>query len=324
MKKTFTKHLLLFFVWFSFSTEAQSLLQKMPFSGKNLGNLEAYIHLPKNPQTVKNRPLVVVLHGCNQTALAIARQSGWCELADEYNFLTIFPQQKASNNPNLCFNWFRENDAHGDKGEASSVREMIEFAQKEYGTDPKQVFVYGVSAGAMLSASLLTMYPTEFKAGAVLAGGPFVPGQKATERMKSLTSKNNRQQTDWVGPVKNYLPNTQQWPQLVVLHGQKDLVVSPENATMLVQQWLTLNELVLENKTYSSGFAANELVDKTVYRNADGMARVILYEFADLGHALPVDPGNLPNQGGQTGFFAVDKNFFSTYYIAQDWGLIPF
>jgi feruloyl esterase len=324
MIKTFSKSLLFLFAWFSFSGQAQSLLQRMPFEGKNPGNLEGFIHLPKNPKSVKDRPLVVVLHGCNQTALAIARQSGWCELADEYNFLTIYPQQKAGNNPNLCFNWFREADAHGDKGEAASVREMIEFAQKEYGTDPKQVYIYGVSAGAMLSASLLTMYPAEFKAGAVLAGGPFVPSQKTAERMKSLSSKNNRAQTDWVGPVKNYLPNTQEWPQLVVLHGQKDMVVSPENAKVLVEQWLSLNTLDPENKTYSSGFAANDLVDKTVYLSADGMARVILYEFAELGHALPIDPGKAPNQGGQTGFFAVDKDFFSTFYIAQDWGLIPF
>jgi len=41
----------------------------------------------------------------------------------------------------------------------------------------------------------------------------------------------------------------------------------------------------------------------------------------EIGHALPIDPGPIPLQGGQKGVFAVDKDFFSTYYILLDFGL---
>jgi hypothetical protein len=41
-----------------------------------------------------------------------------------------------------------------------------------------------------------------------------------------------------------------------------------------------------------------------------------------LGHELMVDPGEGSKQGGKTGLFSKDKDFFSTYWIASKFGLI--
>ena len=35
-----------------------------------------------------------------------------------------------------------------------------------------------------------------------------------------------------------------------------------------------------------------------------------------------INPGDAITQGGETGTFAVDKDFHSTYWIAVDFGLI--
>jgi hypothetical protein len=42
-----------------------------------------------------------------------------------------------------------------------------------------------------------------------------------------------------------------------------------------------------------------------------------------MGHFIPVDPGTLPYQGGEKTMYTTDKDFFSTYFIACDFGLIP-
>ncbi len=320
MKFCFPFFLFLFFTP-NPSFNAKSLLEKVNKFGNNPGKLDLFVHPPKNLESVKGRSLVVVLHGCNQTALAIAKQSGWCDLADTFQFMTIFPQQRSANNPNLCFNWFREADAYGEEGEAASVRAMIEYTCRTYGLDSQSVFVYGVSAGAMMTSSLLTMHPNEFKAGAVLAGGPFIPGLSAIERMKIFSSKRNLENTDWVVPVRNFSPSNKSWPKLLVLHGQRDFVVSPENAKILKQQWLDLNGVNTPNVIVEDAFSGNPLVQKSSFLNTENNVVVILYEMQEIGHALPIDPGPLPKQGGQKGVFAVDKDFFSTYYILKDFGL---
>ncbi|RYG28589.1 MAG: hypothetical protein EON93_18310, partial [Burkholderiales bacterium] len=70
--------------------------------------------------------LVVVLHGCTQTAAAYDLGSGWSQLAEEKGFAVLFPEQQRSNNANLCFNWFEPGDIRRDNGEAASVKQMID------------------------------------------------------------------------------------------------------------------------------------------------------------------------------------------------------
>jgi hypothetical protein len=50
---------------------------------------------------------------------------------------------------------------------------------------------------------------------------------------------------------------------------------------------------------------------------------VVFYKVKDLGHAIPVNPGYCDNEGGKTGVFATDKQFYSTFYTACEFGLIP-
>lgn len=66
-------------------------------------------------------PLVVVLHGCRQTAAAYDLGAGWSTLAKHYGFALLMPEQ-VSNNANSCFNWFSPEDTARDGGEAASIR----------------------------------------------------------------------------------------------------------------------------------------------------------------------------------------------------------
>ena len=89
--------------------------------GSNPGALQARTYLPRNLNA--GAPLVVVLHGCTQTAAAYDHGSGWSHLADRHGFALLFAEQQRSNNANLCFNWFVEDDIKRDSGEALSIRQ---------------------------------------------------------------------------------------------------------------------------------------------------------------------------------------------------------
>src|SRR6185312_13279245 len=49
-------------------------------------------------------PLVVVLHGCEQDADAIAAGARWNELAEKEGFLVLYPNQQWGQNPYNCWN----------------------------------------------------------------------------------------------------------------------------------------------------------------------------------------------------------------------------
>ena len=71
-----------------------------------------------------------------------------------------------------------------------------------------------------------------------------------------------------------------------------------------------------------NSFQNQENLKRFAFNDTENKEAIIFYQFNNLGHALPVDPGYGEMQGGETGMFAVDKNFFSTYWIAKDFGLI--
>src|SRR5262249_10019628 len=128
---------------------ATSSVAEISNFGDNPGELKMYEYVPRN--LAPNAPVVLVLHGCMQSATDAA-QTGWNTLADELGFLVVYPEQQTSNNAMRCFNWAGE---YGDpanlqrgKGENQSVKKMVETALSKHGGDPKRVYILGFSAAA--------------------------------------------------------------------------------------------------------------------------------------------------------------------------------
>lgn len=107
--------------------------------GDNPGALRARIYVPTDlPPTA---PLVVVLHGCTQTASAYDVGSGWSRLAERQKFAVLFPEQQRANNAALCFNWFLLEDTRRQRGEACSIASMIDAMIDAHRLDGARVFV---------------------------------------------------------------------------------------------------------------------------------------------------------------------------------------
>ena len=82
-------------------------LNRLSEFGANPGALDAWCYVPRD---VPGMALVVVLHGCTQTAAGYDRGSGWSALAERNGFAVLLPEQRRENNANLCFNWFNPED----------------------------------------------------------------------------------------------------------------------------------------------------------------------------------------------------------------------
>ena len=304
-----------------FCAFAQSGLREIENFGPNPENLFFFIHAPKIK--TEKMPLVVALHGCNQDVATIPWQSGWNKLADENGFCVIYPQQRFLNNPSSCVNWFNEKDVSKNSGESGSIKHMIDFVCDSFSIDRSKIFAYGLSAGAAMTAVVMADSPETFNGGAILAGGPYKMATNVLSAMSAMMSAKNKSSKEWGELILNQNPDYKgKYPRVILVHGKNDKVVNIKNSYELVKQWAYVLQTDTVPTKQIPSFQNNKYVERKSYLNKEKEEQIIFYEIDGLGHALPVDPGEGTFKGGQTGLFAVDKDFFSTYWIAKDFGIL--
>ncbi len=313
---------LFFIVGLTFSIFSDTLTEVSHF-GANPGNLSMFFHPPKEPG-VKRLPLVVVLHGCSQGAPAVAALTGWNHLADRYGFYVLYPQQHFTNNPSHCFNWFKKNEIERGKGECESIREMVIYMIKNFGLDTSQVFITGLSAGAAMGVVMIAAYPELFKAAAIFAGGPYKPGSNMLSSMSNMAFVANKTPADLGEPVWEQNPAFKgKYPRVLIFQGENDPVVNVRNANAIMVQWSYLHKMDTIPDQIIPNYLNKTDVSRYSYLNQEQEEFIVLYKFRNMGHAIPIDPGYCDNQGGKPGIFAVNKHFYSTYYTACEFGLVP-
>lgn len=286
---------------------AGSPLTEAPFA-PNPGNLRMLQYLPEGMRA--GAPLVVVLHGCGQTAGGYDLGTGWSQLADQLGFAVLAVEQKPANNPNTCFDWFNPEDIARGEGEAASIAAMIQSLVQTQDLNGKRVFITGLSAGGAMTSVMLASYPELFAGGAIIAGLPFGAAANVREALESMRSAPLKTPRQWGDVVRAASSTPGPWPKISIWHGALDTVVNINNAQASVAQWTDLHGLVLTD-------AKQQIVDGAVRLVWDD--RLEVYTLAALGHGTPIDSRDL----GQPAPFILDAGISSTRKIAQFWGLVP-
>ena len=75
-------------------SQSQSPLVEVTGFGANPGELKMFSFVPDELQP--KPALVVVLHGCGQTASGYDLGAGWSSLATRYGFALLMPEQQAA------------------------------------------------------------------------------------------------------------------------------------------------------------------------------------------------------------------------------------
>ena len=201
---------------------------------------------------------------------------------------------------------------------------MIDYTCKRYSIDTAQIFVYGLSAGAAMGVALLADYPYIFKAGAILAGGPYMSATNSFDAFSAMTSPGEMPSTDLANAVRSQNPDYKGiYPYLIIYHGDDDNVVNIKNSFQLVKQWASLVHTDTVPFHTEEKYGGNDDITRKIYCDSLREEKILFYEIAHLGHALMIFPGDSVYQGGHPDLFTVNKHFFSTYWIGRDFGLIP-
>lgn len=300
---------------FGHGAGANSPLAEVTDFGTNPGNLRMFAFVPTQLQ--RPHALVVVLHGCGQTAATYDLGAGWSTLANHYGFALLMPEQQRSNNANTCFNWFNSEDITRDSGEALSIREMIAHMVAANGIDAQRVFITGLSAGGGMTSVMLATYPEVFAAGAVIAGLPYGIASNVREALDGMFHSPERPARELGDLVRRASNHHGPWPKISVWHGSADRTVNPGNADAIVKQWLDLHDL-------PSAPMAETVVDgypRQAWWNKDGETLVESFAITGMAHGTPLGIADNDERYGVEGAFLIEAGISSSYHIAKFFGL---
>lgn len=294
---------------------APSRLTQVTGFGSNPGNLRMLTYVPASLPSAP--ALVVVLHGCTQTAGGYDHGSGWSALADRYGFVLLYPEQQESNNPKRCFNWFQLGDIERDRGEALSIRQMVEHAVRQHGIDRSRIFATGLSAGGAMTSTMLAAYPDVFAGGAIIAGLPYRCATSVPEAFECMFQGQTRPAEEWGNLVRGASSHKGPWPKVSVWHGSADATVKPMNAGEIIKQWTNVHGLRADP-------SSSDVVDgypRRAWTDAGGHEIIEEYVITGMAHGTPLAVGNDENSYGAAGPFLLDVGISSSYRIAKFWGL---
>jgi poly(hydroxyalkanoate) depolymerase family esterase len=294
---------------------ARSPLVEVTGFGSNPGGLRMFSFVPDSLQPAP--ALVVVLHGCGQSAAAYDLGAGWSTLAKHYGFALLMPEQASLNNANGCFNWFNPEDTTRDSGEACSIRQMIARMVGDHKIDQRRIFVTGLSAGGAMTSVMLATYPEIFAGGAIIAGLPFGVATNVREALSGMFQSPSRPASELGDLVRNASHHKGPWPKLSVWHGSADRTVNPANANEIVKQWLDVHQL----PSAPMSEADVDGYPRQVWWNADGETIVESYTITDMAHGTPLGVGDNDERYGAQGAFLIEAGISSSYHIANFFGL---
>jgi feruloyl esterase len=290
-------------------------LEEVHGFGTNPGDLRMFRYLP--PRLAADAALVVVLHGCTQTAAGYDLGAGWSTLAKRYGFALLLPEQQQSNNPNGCFNWFQSGDIERGRGECLSIRQMIEAMVRENRIDSNRVFITGLSAGGAMTSVMLACYPEVFAGGAIIAGLPYGAASNVQQAFESMYQCPTRSAHAWGDLVRGAARHDSRWPRVSVWHGSADKTVIPGNAQEILKQWIDVHGVAPMPDIH-------EMVDgypREAWIDDSGEAVIESFTVTHMAHGTPLATGAAEGKCGAAGPFLLDVGISSSYHIAKFFGL---
>jgi poly(hydroxyalkanoate) depolymerase family esterase len=300
------------------ASTADAALTPVSNFGSNPGALNMYKYVPAGLPA--NRPLVVVLHGCTQTAASM-EAAGWNKLADQYQFAVLYPEQTSANNPVTCFNWAGE---YGDpanltrgQGENQSIISMMDYMHTTHGTDNAKAYIVGFSAGGAFVPVMLATWPERFAAASIMEGIAYKCATSVNGAYSCQSPGVTKTPQEWGDLVRGAYTFGGARPRVQIWHGTSDTTVVPANGTELQKQWTNVfGTDMTADETQMIGTAATRTAFKM------GSTTVVeYYAVQGMSHAVAIGNEGTTMCPSTAAAYYESKGVCSTLRAAQFFGL---
>ena len=208
-------------------------------------NHQYFVYTPTTYHVRTAVPLLVMLHGCTQTAEDFAVGTGMNQLAEQYGFIVAYPQQMRKANRILCWNWFKSAHQFRNRGEPARIARIVQAIRQntsQWTIDSNQIYVAGASAGAAMAVILGANYPDIFAAIGVHSGIEYQAVTSIISAFKVMRHggpdpvSQGQRAFESMGSYKRVVPT-------IVFQGTRDRIVPPISGDQVVQQWMQTNHL---------------------------------------------------------------------------------
>ncbi|WP_394792427.1 alpha/beta hydrolase family esterase [Rhodoferax sp.] len=199
-----------------------------------------YLPLRDPVQALRPMPLVVMLHGCTQTAPEFAQGTRMNALAQRKGFAVLYPQQLLTIDSHRCWQWYQRTTQHGG-GEAALVADLLTQVVARHALDASRVYLAGMSAGAALAQTIALRYPYRIAAVGMHSGPVFGTADNRLGAFAAMQTGGGAALALAVQPMVN-APDFPRMPAML-LHGDADKVVRVVNLLQAAQQWCLVNHI---------------------------------------------------------------------------------
>ena len=217
-------------------------------------------------------PLVVMLHGCTQSAEDFAAGTRMNFLADEQNCFVVYPEQPKGANQAKCWNWFRTGDQQRGGGEPSLIAGITRQIMRDHAIDPKRVYVGGLSAGGAAAAIMGATYPDLYAAVGVHSG--LVCGA-ASDLPSAFAAMRQGSGSEAIAEAGSPVPT-------IVFHGDRDTTVHPNNGDRILEQSAKATSAT---KVLRGRVPSGHAYTRTIFADAGGRAISEHWCIHGAGHA---------------------------------------
>lgn len=248
-----------------------------------------WLYLPSGAAAAP-RPLVVMLHGCQQTAPDFAVATRMNALAERKGFAVLYPQQSASADSHRCWHWYKRSTQQG-QGEVELIAGMIRQVQARHLLDASRTYVAGLSAGAALATILALRHPELIAAAGLHSAPVFGTTDSAMSAYRAMQQGSVRAHSDAADTLLRRSPGFSGMPAILI-HGDRDPVVRPVNFRQLAEQFEIFNAnsmsaaaAVRRDNAARSGGRSPRRAYRTETRYAGSKPQLVACEIRALGHA---------------------------------------
>ncbi|MDP2256957.1 MAG: PHB depolymerase family esterase [Polaromonas sp.] len=256
-----------------------------------------WLYLPPSAAS-KPCPLVVMLHGCQQTAPDFAQSTRMNQLAERKGFAVLYPQQSAAGDRHRCWHWYKRATQHGG-GDVALIAQMIAKVQAMHRLDASRTYVAGLSAGAGLATILALRYPALIAAVGVHSAPVFGTSDSPMSAFRAMQHGSGRVHRETATAFAQAQPQFPGMP-VILIHGARDPVVRHINAAQLAEQFVIINgPAITRTEPVSRSYAArtggrsprHAYQTETYY--AGRTPQLLRCEINALGHAWSGGDGSL-------------------------------
>src|SRR4051812_14824959 len=137
-------------------------------------------------------PLLVALHGCQQTAAEFAAATRFNALADRHRFVVVYPEQSRWSHRQRCWRWYEPAHQRRGAGEPAAVAAITAAGAAEptrWRVDPDRVYVAGLSAGGALALILAATYPDLYAAVGVHSAPAYRSASSGRDALAAMAGR---------------------------------------------------------------------------------------------------------------------------------------